>query len=437
MANKLYNETAIQDIAVAIREKNGSSDTYTVSQMGDAIRGISVGSSVSLQEEKTVDVFENGQTTVEPDSGYDGLKKVIINTTVHQNFCSVKFYNDDRTTLLYEVLVPYGSSAVYAGEAPTTTQTEGNWIFSRFEPSPSNVTEDMSCYAIYEAQNDLNSMSWAEISAISEAGTAADYFAVGDMKAVPINGTIIDKEFNENYYAYILGIDHNSTIEGTGIHFGTFKTAEGKDIALIKGYNGVYNSGLMNFAMSAWGGWNYGGWAGCDMRYAILGSTDVAPSNYGTTPNNTRTGYDATETCATNPVAKTLMAALPADLRAVMKPMTKYTDNKGNASTFTTNVTATIDYLPLLSLTEVFGPDDSTSLYYENPAEPQKQAQYAYFAAGNSVVKMRSDDPAYGADCWSRTVSTKNQTSFCIMRPTGAGQNTANSGQGIAPIFKV
>ena len=43
MANKLYSETAIQDIATAIREKNGSSDTYTVSQMGAAIRGIPSG----------------------------------------------------------------------------------------------------------------------------------------------------------------------------------------------------------------------------------------------------------------------------------------------------------------------------------------------------------------------------------------------------------
>lgn len=38
MANKLYEETAIQDIADAIREKNGSSDTYTVADMGEAVR---------------------------------------------------------------------------------------------------------------------------------------------------------------------------------------------------------------------------------------------------------------------------------------------------------------------------------------------------------------------------------------------------------------
>lgn len=40
MGNKLYEESDIQDIAVAAREINGSEDTYTVSQMGAAIRSI-------------------------------------------------------------------------------------------------------------------------------------------------------------------------------------------------------------------------------------------------------------------------------------------------------------------------------------------------------------------------------------------------------------
>lgn len=43
MANKLYEESDIQDIAIAIREQNGSSTKYTVSQMGDAVRAIQTG----------------------------------------------------------------------------------------------------------------------------------------------------------------------------------------------------------------------------------------------------------------------------------------------------------------------------------------------------------------------------------------------------------
>lgn len=43
MAMKLYSDTAIQDIADAIRSKNGSSDTYTVSEMAQAIEDIETG----------------------------------------------------------------------------------------------------------------------------------------------------------------------------------------------------------------------------------------------------------------------------------------------------------------------------------------------------------------------------------------------------------
>ena len=38
---KLYEETAVQDIAAAIREKNGTATKYKVAEMGDAVRGIS------------------------------------------------------------------------------------------------------------------------------------------------------------------------------------------------------------------------------------------------------------------------------------------------------------------------------------------------------------------------------------------------------------
>lgn len=45
MSKKLYEESSIQDIANAIRGKNGSADTYKVSEMAAAINDISVGSS--------------------------------------------------------------------------------------------------------------------------------------------------------------------------------------------------------------------------------------------------------------------------------------------------------------------------------------------------------------------------------------------------------
>lgn len=40
MAKKLYEETSVQDIATAIREKTGGTETYKIAQMGDAVRSI-------------------------------------------------------------------------------------------------------------------------------------------------------------------------------------------------------------------------------------------------------------------------------------------------------------------------------------------------------------------------------------------------------------
>ena len=50
MAMKLYPESAVQDIADAIREKSGSSDTYKVSEMANAIENIPSGGGITSDE---------------------------------------------------------------------------------------------------------------------------------------------------------------------------------------------------------------------------------------------------------------------------------------------------------------------------------------------------------------------------------------------------
>lgn len=44
---KLYEETSVQDIANAIREKTGSAETYKIAQMGNAVRGITTGDQIA------------------------------------------------------------------------------------------------------------------------------------------------------------------------------------------------------------------------------------------------------------------------------------------------------------------------------------------------------------------------------------------------------
>ena len=244
----------------------------------------------------------------------------------------------------------------------------------------------------------LDECTWEEISNIAAAGKAQNYWSVGDCKKITINGTIGILELsNYETYAYIIGFDHNG--ETNTIDFGTFKTAlsGGTDICLIDGsYNSYKTDGTK------------------------LGSTNTNDDN-------------ATTTTATSPVSGTLMAALPAELRAVMKPMTIYTDNTGRGSNTASYVTKTVDYLPLLAEFEIFG-----TRSYANSAEQNYQKQYAYYSAGNSKVKYRHSATGSTAGWWERSPSCNGSTGFCrVYADGGAGYAGARYSYGLAPIFRV
>ena len=283
----------------------------------------------------------------------------------------------------------------------------------------------------------LNDQTWAEIRQVSDAGQGSSYWSVGDRKAVLVNGTVGTLAVNQTLYVYILGFNHNSAKEGNGIQFGTFKTAlsGGTDVCLVDGsYNSYKTDGSKIFNMNHWGNYNYGGWKACDLRYDILGSTNKAPVNYGKARATSDTGYDAPTNTATSPVANTLMAALPADLRAVMKPITKYTDNKGNSSDVAANVTSSLDYLPLLAEQEIFGGNRT----YSNQYEKNSQVQYAYYSAGNSKVKYRHSATGSTAYWWERSPIYNNFYTFCFVNTGGgANGNAARNSLGLAPAFMV
>lgn len=283
----------------------------------------------------------------------------------------------------------------------------------------------------------LNDQTWAEIRQVSDAGQGSSYWSVGDRKAVLVNGTVGTLAVNQTLYVYILGFNHNSAKEGNGIQFGTFKTAlsGGTDVCLVDGsYNSYKTDGSKIFNMNHWGNYNYGGWKACDLRYDILGSTNKAPVNYGKARATSDTGYDAPTNTATSPVANTLMAALPADLRAVMKPITKYTDNKGNSSDVAANVTSSLDYLPLLAEQEIFGGNRT----YSNQYEKNSQVQYAYYSAGNSKVKYRHSATGSAAYWWERSPCCISSDSFCGVNTNGyAGNYYARYSNGLAPAFMV
>lgn len=305
-------------------------------------------------------------------------------------------------------------------------QTTGNTTITVSCTAGTNYTAPSSQSVTVEAKfvsSVLNENDWSVIKSVADASQGANYWAVGDRKAVTVNGTVGTQAINGTYYVYILGFDHNSSREGTGITFGTFKTAlsGGKDICLVDSHYNDYSTGGQKwFNMNHSSNTNSGGWKGCDLRYDVLGSTN---SN-----NN-----DAGTTTATSPVSGTLMAALPSDLRAVMKPMNIYTDNTGGGNNTASYVTKSVDYLPLLAEFEIFG-----TRSYANSAEQNYQQQYQYYKNGNSKVKYRHNSTGSTAYWWERSPLYNNSSSFCFVNTYGtAYYYTARLSYGLAPAFRV
>ena len=248
----------------------------------------------------------------------------------------------------------------------------------------------------------LNDNTWEQIRKASDIDAGASLWPVGATKEIEVKGTIGTLSIDEKLWVFIIGFNHNANYEGSHkIHFQGFKTAQagGTDVGLVdNGYGNSYTDGTKYFSINHWSYNNYGGWAACDARYDVLGSTNVAPSNYGSAKASGATGNDPTATCTTSPVEGTLMAALPSDLRAVMKPITKYTDNVAGGTNASANVKATIDYLPLLAEFEVHG-----ARTYANSYERNYQAQYAYYANGNSKIKYKHSAVTTAAGWWGRS----------------------------------
>lgn len=301
--------------------------------------------------------------------------------------------------------------------------------------APSNKTIAVSAEFLPAVGTALNSCSWEDISKIAAAGLADTYWDVGATKTITINGTVGTLSLsNLSVDVFIIGFDHNSSVEGTNkIHFQIGKISGNQVGLCCSSYNSYKTDGTKIFNMNHWGNYNYGGWAGCDLRYDILGSTDVAPSGYGAAVTTSRVGYNASATCATNPVANTLMAALPSDLRAVMKGVTKYADAVGNSSNVQANVKAFTDYLFLLAEFEVQG-----ARTYANQYEQNFQKQYAYYSAGNAKVFYKHNGTTTAADWWLRSARYGSYNAFCYVSTDGSAYDYyAGSARALAPGFVV
>lgn len=380
------------------RWSDGTTTAKSVTwSIGKATGSLSLStSSVTLNTSnltKTVTVTRSGDGTITATSNNTSVATVSVSGT------TLTISHVNKTT---------GSATITVKVAAGTNYT-----------APSDKTISVTAQFVSTALGDND---WATISDVAAAGTGANYWDVGDLKAITVNGTVGTQSISGTYWVYILGFAHNGAT-GT-IDFGTFKNTgavNATDICLVDSYYGSNGSTNKCFSMNhSSSNTNSGGWKGCDLRYDILGSTNTD-------------GGDAGTTTATSPVSGTLMAALPSDLRAVMKPMTIYTDNTGGGSNTASYVTASIDYLPLLAEYEIFG-----TRTYANSAEQNYQTQYDYYSAGNSKVKYRHSSTGSAALWWERSPYYYIDYAFCTVSTNGSAANsTARTSNGLAPAFRV
>ena len=324
----------------------------------------------------------------------DGAQKLVVNVdsgatvTAKKGSVAVSAVSENGQAVLE--LDEAGTYTVSASKDGTTT------------PDVKTATVPQELTLSFVAA-ELNTNSWEMIKAVSDAGQGANYWSVGDTKDVTLSGTWQSLNVsNVTVKAFIVGFDHNSAVEGANrIHFlmGKISTAM---VAFCDSQYGSQTSGAY-FTMNTTNT-NSGGWEASRMRKTVLGNSN--------TPDN--------------PLQGSLMAVLPEDLLAVMKPVTKWTQNNSPLM-----ATATTDYTFLMAEFEIYG-----ARTYANSHEQSKQAQYDYFKAGNPKVFYKHSATTTAVYAWLRSPNASDSRGFCTVYTSGAANGyNASYSLGVAPGF--
>ena len=247
----------------------------------------------------------------------------------------------------------------------------------------------------------FNEASWSYIKSAAVSGKASSYWKVGDRKEVVLNGTVGTKTFsNTTTYCYILGFDHNASIESNGAHalhigFGASALSGGKYIAYCNSNYGSSVSSTGYFSMNS-SNTNSGGWNSCQMKSTIC------------------------------PAFKN---ALPSDLQSNIRAVTKWQNNGKSTSGQSSS-----NEIWLLSEMEIFG-SASYSGYTAN------QLQYDFYKgvtdwSAAPKIKYKDTSTSEAVFWWERSAFSGDSSSFCSVSDSGgANANYANSSFGFAPCL--
>lgn len=361
---------------------------------------------------------DSGDYTVSADLYLNGDKLIEINTynsifglvdsfnsdfayLTKNNFAAkfrVLLTNTDTLEIRFKTERPSGNITTYKSYSVT-----GSFSYLMDEPLP-------TLEALRDSLSVLNDCSWQLIRWASDAGIADLLWSVGDRKAVTLTEWGATGSYAVSagtYYCYILGFNHNAAREGNNrIHFefgfdaisgGNHIAFCGSDFGLAWGNTNPYYI-RMNSSSK-----NTGGWKNSLMRTGTLNGSN-----------------------------RSFLSALPDDLKAVLKTVTKYTDNVGGGSgSVESNVTATTDTIFLLNVNEIRGTGTA------NTYEANYTKQYDYYRNGNPQTRAKSNDAATLCNFFTRSPSPSN-AQFMGIGPSGGGAYlAANTVYSASPAFCV
>ena len=454
MAEYLTNTNDLTKVATAIREKGGTSDLLIYpDEFVTAIQAIQTGTElkiiVTVTSGATVTATKGSLsvsgtaadgtcTLTVPEAGTWSVKATRNGQTSDtKNVSVVDSYAVALTFFSATITVNVDSGASVTlkkgGTTIATKTSNGTAVFTVTETGEYtvtatkngqttsgsvNVVSSTTTYALTLSfvSSTLNNNEWSVIKSVSDAGQGASYWSIGDRKAVTLNGTVGHLTLsNYTTYAFIIGFNHNASVEGANrIHFQLAKTAlsGGTDVCFCDNQygpdSGWSSPGAGYFVMNA-RNTNSGGWKSSQMRTNICGTSLSSYSG-------------------------TIIAVIPAALRAVLKSVTKYTSNTANGGGSTASyVAATTDYFSLLTEFEVFGRTSNA-----NSNEASKQEQYAYYSVGNSKIKYKHDRTSTAVRWWLRSPYAGNSNGFVNVYTDGTVVGiAAYRSLGFAPGFCV
>ena len=247
----------------------------------------------------------------------------------------------------------------------------------------------------------FNEATWDFIKAATTSGKASSYWSVGDRKEVILNETVGIKTFsNTTTYCYILGFDHNTSIESNGEHtihigFGAKSLTGDKYIAYCDSKYNNRVSSIGYFSMNS-SNTNSGGWNSCQMKSTIC------------------------------PAFKN---ALPAELKNNIRAVTKW-QNNGNS----TSGQSSSNEIWLLSEMEIFG-----SAQYSNYTANQLQYDFYKGVTNWSAapkIKYKDTSTSEAVFWWERSAYSSASVFFCAVFTDGvAGYSGASTSAGFAPCL--